>query len=240
MSRSNIHRLAVLMLCIGAIGGCEKDEDPSLPPPGELPPPTHPSAEEIANEIVLGLTPLDSIASFEAGITPELRDQLIAHLKVAERDHSVTEWGQQGLVLVANRLEDRLDAARENMHTDLVLFLCDLIEVLEPENTKLPRFREWAQIQLERPVVKIVGWFEFGESRYEGDEIYVLLEIFIPATGKIERPKVMEGDEFLGLKFHRIIGKKRGIVLEYLKTKDKFAVYGPGRRAAVLGVEPGF
>jgi hypothetical protein len=126
------------------------------------------------------------------------------------------------------------------MLTDVALFLCDLIETLEPDNTKVPRFREWARIQLERPLVKIVGWFEFEEPRFGSDEIYVLLEVYVPATGKTQRPRVMEGEEFMNLKFHRIIGKKRGVVLEYLPTKDRFAVYGPGRRAAMKNADPNF
>ncbi|HOD48908.1 MAG TPA: hypothetical protein PLM14_05365 [Candidatus Hydrogenedentes bacterium] len=240
MRRQSIHLLTGLVLCLAAISGCSgQDKSGVVPPPlPELPPPNQPLPEEIAAEIQEGLKPLDDVASFEAGITPELKEQLITHLKTAQHNHSGTEWDRKGLMLTANGLEDRLEAARENMHTDLVLLLCDLIEVIEPDNTKLPRFREWAQIQLERPIVKIVGWFEFEKPSYGKDEIYALLEVYIPATGKTERPKVMEGEEFLGLKFHRIIGKKRGMVLEYLKTKDKFAVYGPGNRAAILNANP--
>jgi hypothetical protein len=240
MKHYSIHLLPALVACLLITVGCTKQagKDVTPPSPPELPPPTQPEPEEIAREIETGLQPLDDVGTFEIGITPELQQQLIGHLMTAKRDHSVTEWGRKGLMLVANGLEDRLEAARDNMHTDLVLFLCDLIEVLEPDNTKLPRFREWAKIQLERPIVKIVGWFEFEKPSYGEDEIYVLLEVFIPATGKTERPKVMEGEEFLGLKFHRIIGKKRGMVLEYLKTKDKFAVYGPGSRSAIRNVDP--
>ncbi|MFO7976969.1 MAG: hypothetical protein R6V12_20345 [Candidatus Hydrogenedentota bacterium] len=240
MRRHSIHLATLLVVCVGLCMGClEKGEkDVTPPPPPELPPPTHPEPEEIAEEIKTGLQPLDNVASFEIGITPDLKQQLIGHLMTAKRNHSDTEWGRKALMYVAHELEDRLQAARDNMHTDLVLLLCDLIEVLEPDNTKLPRFREWAKIQLERPIVKIVGWFEFEQPRYGEDEIYALLEVYIPATGKKERPKVMEGEEFLGLKFHRIIGKKRGMVLEYLKTKDKFAVYGPGPRSAILNADP--
>lgn len=240
MKRYSTLLVTPAILSLAIIIGCfeQNGKDTTPPPPPEFPAPTQPEPEEIAKEIETGLQPLDAIASFESGITPELRDQLAGHLMTAKRNHDATEWGNKALMLVANGLEDRLEAARDNMHTDLVLFLCDLIEVLEPDNTKLPRFREWAKIQLERPIVKIAGWFEFEEPRYGEDEIYVLLEVYIPATGKIERPKVMEGEEFLGLKFHRIIGKKRGMVLEYLKTKDKFAVYGPGPRAAIRNADP--
>ena len=239
MRQNHIFRLAALVVCVALVAGCfEKDKRVLPPPPEQLPPPIHPSAEEIADEIAVGLAPLDEVVTFETGITPELRDQLIEYLDNARRTHSATEWGRQGLVLTANRLEDRLEDAKANMFTDVALFLCDLIETIEPENTKVPRYREWAKIQLERPLVKIVGWFEFEEPRFGKDEIYVLLEVYVPATGKTERPKVMEGEEFMNLKFHRIIGKKRGIVLEYLPTKDRFAVYGPGRRAAMKNADP--
>jgi hypothetical protein len=232
---------AILIGCLlVAATGCdlEMNKDIAPPPPPGLPPPDYPEPEEIVKEVNEGLKPLDDIASFEIGITPEVREQLMTALKEAESRHGRTEWGQKGLVFVANELEDRLEAARENMHTDLVLLLCDLIEVLEPDNTKLPRFREWAKIQLERPVVKILGWFEFEKPSYGDEEIYVLMEVYIPASGKVERPKVQEGEQFLGLKFHRIVGKKRGVVLEYLATGDRFAVYGPGRRAAVRNADP--
>ncbi len=241
MKHQWIYLIAALIAGGALLYGCDTaDRDLTPPPPPELPPPTQPLPEEIASEILVGLESLDGLASFEAGITLEVREQLIAHLKTAKRRHGNTEWGRQGLARAARQLEDRMEAARENMHTDLVLLLCDLIEVLDPDSTKLPRFREWAQIQLRRPHVRIVGWFEFEEPAYGDEEIYVLLDVYVPATGERMRPRVQEGEQFLGLKFHRIIGRKRGIVLEYLPTKDRFAVYGPGSRAAVRNAGPRF
>lgn len=241
MKKSYTFRLAALvLLCLALASGCFEKKSVAPPPPEELLPPIPPGAQEIADEIIAGLAPLNDVLSLEAGITLELRDQLVAYLEMAKHTHGTSEWGQKGLVLAMYRLEDHLEDAKASMLTDVVLFLCDLIETLDPDNTKVPRFREWARIQLERPLVKIVGWFEFEEPRIGSDEIYVLLEVYVPATGMTDRPRVMEGEEFMNLKFHRIIGKKRGVVLEYLPTKDRFAVYGPGRRAAMKNADPNF
>ncbi|MDY0034211.1 MAG: hypothetical protein RBT84_19795, partial [FCB group bacterium] len=137
MRQNHIFRLAALVLCVALVAGCfEKDRSVLPPPPEQLPPPIHPSAEEIADEIAVGLAPLDEVVTFETGITPELRDQLIEYLDNARRTHSATDWGRQGLVLTANRLEDRLEDAKANMFTDVALFLSYLNETIEPENTK--------------------------------------------------------------------------------------------------------
>lgn len=222
-----------VLLCCGVV--CSKKEAPpdAARESQEVAQPDAPSPEELAAELEAGLGPLDQLEAWEIDLTQEMRDMLVAYLLEAARDYRQTPQGQAALRLVVGRLDARLAAAREDMNTDLVMLLCDLIEIIEPDNSKLPRYREWASILLARPDVTIRGWFEFGEPRYGDDEIYVLLEVRLPATGEVERVQVREGEEFLGLKFHRIIGKKRGILLEYLATGDRFGVYGPGPRSRV-------
>jgi hypothetical protein len=224
---------AVASALLLLLPGCDWFGDEEPPPPTETGEPS-PTGKQIAAEIEVGLQRLEGITSFEEPLTEELRDELLTHLRTAKRKHQKSEWGREGLMLVANGLEDRLDVAREDMVTDLVLFLCDMIEILEPDNSKLERFREWSQIHRNRPQVTILGWFEFMNPKVGDEELYVSLKVGLPETGKVERVKVQEGEEFLGLKFQRIIGKKRGILLEYEATGDRFGVYGPGRRSRTL------
>lgn len=214
---------AVLAVVLAVVGcrGKEVEVTPVSAPPAL-------SAQELAAKIAEGLAPLDEFAKATPQryqVTPEFRDQLMAHLDAAKKEHGNTEEGRKALRLVEADLEEKLRAAKEAQYAALVMLLCDLIEELDPGTSKLARYREWAELERNRPVLVIRGWFQDMES--PGQPIYVFLEAYLPATNEVTNVRVREGDEFLGVKLLGIIGKRRGLDLEYLATGERFKVYEP-------------
>jgi hypothetical protein len=122
-------------------------------------------------------------------------------------------------------MEKLLIVGRDTPNAPLVLFLCELLETLDPDNTRLDRFRMWATVQENRPIVLVRGWYE--PLDVDLPIVYVFVKVYLPESNSVVSKRIREGEEFLGLKFLKILGKKKGIRLEYKATGDVFEVYGP-------------
>jgi hypothetical protein len=212
--------VAVLLL---AGTGCDEGALPAPPPPVDGLPDTEAA---ITAEIEKGMKPLyDFVPALarQTPVPPDFSQSLRQHLAGANEKYRGTQEGKEALRNVVRHLEDVLKVAREAQNGLAVLLICDLIRIVEPNNSRVARYEEWATIEKNRPVVMLRGWY-VDESN-DPPEINAFIEVFLPETGEVEHLRVREGEEFLGLKFRRILGKRRGMLLEYMKTGDLFEVY---------------
>ncbi|HOE65978.1 MAG TPA: hypothetical protein PLO62_05590 [Candidatus Hydrogenedentes bacterium] len=187
----------------GASGACHA----SPPPP--------PTAPEIAQQIRSQVDPLVAQAP-----SPAARTQLLNVLQAAKATHSVTDNGKQALSTIKSELEDRVKQSFEDKRWAVCMVLCDAVDVMDPGNQRVARYKERATIEFNKPQVKLQGFVTDEETK----AVYAYLEIFLPETNKTERKQVQENEEFLGLRFVEIIGDLRGIKLEYKKTGEIFDV----------------
>jgi hypothetical protein len=120
---------------------------------------------------------------------------------------------------ITNNFVDKLKESHQNEQWDLVLNLCDAVDVLDPGNTRTQRYRQRAVDEKSRPIVSMKGIMEI-----EG-VTNVFLDIYLPTTGQTEHEQVREGEEFHGLILERIIGNNQGVRLKYTKTDTTFDVH---------------
>jgi len=222
----------VVLVVAGLIGaGCGDKPAPGpegvrpLPEPPEFPSRDPRSPDEMTTEILSRLAPLNRyLFSFPADypIPPWLCEFLKARIAAAKTEYGQSKNGQEALKNVLYDLEDRLRPLREENRAHVAYVLVECIEILNPESSKINRFRQWAAQQKNRPYVKIKSWFEPLDTPYE--VIYVSFSVYLPETDTVENHRVRQGEEFCGLRFVEIIGKKSGALLEYIETGERFEV----------------
>ncbi|NLT61324.1 MAG: hypothetical protein GXX88_11815 [Candidatus Hydrogenedentes bacterium] len=157
---------------------------------------------------------------------PELKESIKADLQNAKATHSSTDYGQKGLQRVGNLFERDIIAAYDQGKNNPLMYevlfaACDLLEVLEPENPMIARYRQQAHDQLNRPQVKVTG-----NTTMDGVTIW-FLQLYLPETKTTESVQVRQGDEFHGLRFVDTLGNNRAIELEYLKLNERFIAPAP-------------
>lgn len=211
--------IAVVLL---AGTGCDEDTLPAPPPSDRMPD----TEVAITAEIEKGMKPLyDFVPALtrQTPVPPDFSLTLRQHLTDANEKYHGTQEGKEALRNVVRHLEDVLKVAREAQNGLAVLLICDLIRIVEPNNSRVVRYEEWATIEKNRPVVMLRGWYV--DENFDPPIINAFIEVFLPETGEVEHLRVREGEDFLGLKFRTILGKRRGMLLEYMKTGDLFEVY---------------
>lgn len=223
-------------LCLGvlaagmllALPGCDqmfKEEEEvteeQVPPP---PTPDEMVAEALDRLRVLDVIPKDVPLQFL--ISDQGRDQLLGYIRDWKQKTLATEGGQEAVDRLMADLEQQLETARREQNAAVVLLVADMLEELGSEKGIIGRYREWAKVHNNRPVVVIKGWYEEGEEGAPASELLTLaiVDVYIPETGEKKHMMIEEGEEFANLKFLEIIGRKRGIRLRYLPTGDKFDV----------------
>lgn len=160
--------------------------------------------------------------------TPQdIKESIKADLIKAKNTHSNTDYGRKGLQRVANLFERDIEKAYKQGQSnrkmyDVVFMACDLLEVLEPDNPMLERYRQLTKDQLNRPIVKVTG----NTTMDDGKTVW-FFQVTLPETGTTESVRAQEGDEFLGLRFVRTLGSNRAVELEYLKLHERFIVQAP-------------
>ncbi len=222
----------VVLVAAGLVGaGCGDGTAPGpetvrpLPEPPEFPASDSRSPDQMAIEILSRLAPLNEyLFSHPADypIKPQLREFLKAGIATAKTTYGQSKSGKEALRKVLYDLEDRLKPLRNENRAHVAFVLIECIEILNPESSKINRYREWAVQQKNRPYVKIKSWLEPLDGPYE--VIYVSFRVYLPETDTVEKHRVRKGEEFCGLRFVEIIGKKSGVLLEYIETSERFEV----------------
>jgi hypothetical protein len=204
-------RLASLLIAVLLVMvACEK---PPPPPPPEPPPPPPPSAEQLRGQ---ARTNLANILNPTAPLPTDQTQQRINDLKSQLRPEVN---GERALQLITRDVVDKLKEVRDNEMWDGVLVLCDALEMLDPTDVRLTRYREQARSEKNKPRVSVKGFFTDEQS----GEINVFVDVVL-ADGKTESKTVREGEEFNDMKLVRIVGNQRGVDLLYMPTGQEIRV----------------
>lgn len=224
MTAGNVFRRAILPgLALVLAAGCDSKPAEEAPKP---PPPKAPTASEIRAQLDAALQPVYTIVD-TGGADTRVPDDTAAQVQAQVEEHKKKYSAQgaykEGVRGAVNTLEDKLRMVRDKQNGVLALYLCSVIRSLDPDNSRVVRFESWGATVKNRPVVTIKGWYEPRDTPER--TIYTFLDVYTPEDGKTAHIEVREGEEFLGLKYVRMIGNRQGILFEYLKTKDRFEVY---------------
>ena len=210
--------------------GCTRESAPSAPPPGVAP--TVDEAQAIAAELRQLLAPVtSSIAPAGSGVpeeataaaqdllTDDVRAQVVGSLKVSREKYGNSEKGREAIAQVCVEIEKMMQEARDQQRWGVVLGGVEAYEALT--GIVKERSKERAEMYLSRPKVKLKGFLDDIEK----NDLYAFLKITLRPSREVKQVQVRAGEEFEGLRFVRIIGNRKGVLLEYLDTPgDTFQV----------------
>ncbi len=209
--------LLVLLVAMPLVAGCEAFEEEE--PEEEEPPP--PSAQEIAGSFRQAYASLQqNYMHREARIPESQKNEALQQLQSARSQYAGTENAPEGMRRAAGEVEDLIRQANEQEAWSLVIFGVQALQVLDPGNERYERLAERAQLHLNRPEVEIRGFYTDQETQ----QTMAFMNVYLPEEDRQERVQVSPGEEFLGLRFDEIIGRNRGVRLEYLATNEIFEV----------------
>lgn len=219
-----VRRASLAGVLVAVFAGCGVDSPSGAKP--KPPVPHEPTAAEVRAQFESALQPILAIVATcgaDTRVPPETATGLQAQLEDLKKKYASHAAYKEGAHGAVTRLEDGLRVTRDRQNGVLALYLCSLIRYFEPNNSRVVRFEEWGKTVKNRPVVTIKGWYEPRDTEHR--VIYTFVEVFTPEDGQTHHLQVREGEEFLGLKYVRMIGDRSGILFEYLKTRDRFEVY---------------
>lgn len=210
--------MLVLAALIGAMCGCEKK--PVEPP---APPPRIPSESEITAEFTSAYQPLvDAFNLGQAELPAGTGEPIANALRAVKSKHAMSQNGPAAIQKVTSAIEDLVTNANDRQLWGVVVAACDALQSMNPESSKIDRYRERALLQLNRPKVTISG------SSSVRDKTVFFMDVYLPETKKTESRQQSVGDEFLGLHFVEVIGDNQGVKFEYKATGDVFTVMKKG------------
>ncbi len=207
--------MRMMMIILGGLlilmMGCE-----NLLPEVEEPVPEGPQTKaEVLAKIRPAIAPLrNTLQPGMPGISDHAREQVMSDLREAIMAYGDTEFGQEALRELGYEIMDIARQAAGQTRHNLVLVCVDAIELLSMESHLLRRLGERADIFLDRPMVRVQGFLD----DHEKDDTYVFLQLIDRRTGSEERVKARLEDKFHNLRLVDIIGRNRGVVLEYLRV----------------------
>ena len=202
--------VVVGLVCLCVVAGCKKEEPPPPPPP---PPP--PSAEQLREEALKNLA---DILMVGMPVTSDVVKMRINDTKAKLR---AEVNGDRAIRLITSDVREALKSAKDAEAWDSMIVLGDAWETLEPQDSRIERYREQALGEKNKPKVTVKGFYEDVNTR----EVTVFLEVFLPDKYEVKTVQVRQGDEFVDtLKFVDIVGDRKGVKLQYLPTGEIFEV----------------
>lgn len=211
-----MHRYMVpLALLAVVLVGCESEsvkEEPVI----EEPPP--PSPQEIAEQVIQANGLRNPIPAPGFELPPGAGEAFLGRLRSAYAQHSATPEGREAMKIVSRAIEDRLRGMEQAGHWESVLVLCDAYESFNPGSTKYNRMRENATVQLRKPRITKLNFFQ------DGPRAQAWMDVYLPLEKKTYLEKRFVGEQFLGLELVEIIGNLQGVRLKYLETGETFDV----------------
>ncbi|HOQ90395.1 MAG TPA: hypothetical protein PLX03_09685 [Candidatus Hydrogenedentes bacterium] len=190
----------------------------SCAPPPPPPPPPETAGPQTAEEVFALISPIIqplrvAAASKNVTISPADRDLMISQLGQAVAQYGGTEFGRQALARLGQEIADlALTFSRDERYRATLICL-DAHNVLNMSSALLNRLGERAQKMISQPAVRTRG---FLEDKQNGD-LYAFLELLDRQSGKIKTIQLREGEESDGIRLLRIIGRNRGVRIEYLE-----------------------
>lgn len=217
-------RMTGLQFCAAAamltvlFSGCE------APRPPDISEPAGPKTKEEVLAIVRPLVqPIRDTVRPPAGVMPpgvsdEQHEQIIGALRDAIIHYGDTPHGQQALRELGYEIEEFAKEARDLERWRLVRICVDAHEILNMRSETIMRLDARAQSMLAKPKIEVKGFMEDKEQ----NDYYVFLQLTDRSTGKRRTVTMREGEEVDDLRLVRIIGRNKGVRLEYLKIEGLF------------------
>jgi hypothetical protein len=216
-------RMMLLLTASLLLAGCEESLlQPATPTgPAGL---TKAEIEAKVKPIIEPFRQLVAAGKTESGITPEVREQVLAGLRDANIQYGSTPEGQESLRELGHEISNIAKQARDQEQWRLVEAAVDAFEILSMESILMSRLDQRAKTILAQPKVEVKGFMEDKAS----NAIYIFLRVTDRATGKVKSMNVREGDVFNDLRVVEIVGANKAVRFEYLKIPGLiFEVKGP-------------
>ncbi len=213
--------LAVVVLVLGtafAIHASWKSRGLTKPP--------GPSVDEIYAHIKPALVPWENaVAQGQKDLDPEEKTWVMDTLSAAVALYEGADNGRRALVRLANDVRELVREARKAENWELALTGTDIFGVFRQDNFFMSFYRDILETQLARPDVTLKGFLDDIEM----EDTYAFLEMRLRGSDEVISMQVREGEEFLDpphtLQFVEIIGRNRGVKLEFLAIPgDTFEV----------------
>ncbi|NLN93915.1 MAG: hypothetical protein GX130_11500 [Candidatus Hydrogenedens sp.] len=214
MTRKLILTLPLLLLLFGCSDVFKKN-----PPAPTVEEPGPHSREEAIMLISPVINPLrNTLQPGGPGISETDRQQLLFAIQSAIMTYGDNRYGKEVLRDLGFELQDLARQASAQERYRLVLICIEAAELLSVDSMYLKRAGSKAVTMLEKPKVVVKGFMEDMETQ----QLSIFLELTDYFTGKIDRMQVREGDEFNNLRMIRVLGRNKGVLLEYLKVPGLF------------------
>ncbi len=220
-----------LMLAALIFAGCTA---PPLPPPSVA----EPTVEEIVGAFRQALNPITSLLVTAPGVvgwgengrgapafmTDDIETAAIRSVQQVKDKYAAGGNYAQALGMVSAELEKAIEEAESQVRWRAMMGLIETYESLNPGTLKMARLKQRAQLQLNCPEVMLKGFFIDKEK----SDTYAFFHVILHPSKVEKNVQMRKGEEFCGLRFVDIIGKRHGAVLEYLAVPGQtFRVMGP-------------
>lgn len=207
-------RLVLIVVLVAFFAGCaDKPEvvaEPDAPPP--------PTPREIADKFLTASRLNGPPPSPGTPLPPGAAKKLVGQVKNFAKVNSKTPEGKGAVTIVARKVNELITACEGGNLWEWALVYIDADSALNPGSEKWASTRERAILALKKPKVTIKGLTEvLGEK-------VVLLDFALRAERKHYSERLRIGDEMHGLKFIKVVGRDRGIIMEYIETGETFEV----------------
>ncbi len=184
---------------------------------GEGDVPQGPPIEEVYDHVRPEIEPFEHAVKQGAQSLPAGRKGRMVEALASVMDiYKGTENGRRAMARIADEVRQLIRDARDADNWELVDQGTDIFGVFRRDELFMSFYSDLAEVRLNVPKVKLHGFFEDQEK----DQTYAFVEVRIHGSNEVRRLQVRPGEEFLEapytLRFDEIIGKNRGIRLEYL------------------------
>ena len=212
--------ISIFLTCSVMLMGCMPEEKIPEPTGPEVPPP--PTPQEIAQSII-------TAAQLDMPIPPKgsrfpraIENNLLNILRQAKTKNGYSEDGQKAIGHVIIRIDKRIREFSEAEAWTHVMVFIKAREVFEPDNHQYLSLKEVAQIELRKPKVTVKGLPDINGVQF------VILDFHIPLTDEtFKNEKIRIGETAHGIKILSIFGQRRGVMLRYLETGEKYVAFLP-------------
>ena len=202
--------MVALVMAVGLLSACS--EKMPEPPPVEAapPPPPPPSAEQLRDDAMKTLAGVLIIGS---AIPSEVAKAQVNEVMNKLRNEVN---GAGALAMVTNQVRDAMREARDTSMWSSVIVLCDVLEVLEPTDSRIDRYREQAQAEMNKPKLDLRVFSINPDTK----KVIAAFEVTYTATNETKTIRIQEGEEFENYKFLEVIGDLKGVRLRYIPTSE--------------------
>jgi len=179
--------------------------------------------EEIKPSIDLLYGGLNASAKhLEPTITDGSRREVVNKIQQEVVRLSALPNGAEALKRLGYAIQEIARQARDAERWHLVMACVDAFEVLSMDSYLLEKLDERARAILEQPKVEVKGYFHDQNT----DERFVFLQLTNRLTQEVTKERVREGEEVQNLRVVEIIGRNRGVKLEFTKIEGLYFTVG--------------